>query len=360
MEKIEHVQTAAFTVPTQSRECDGTLCWEDTTLVAVWLHSGNRSGFGYTYSSRSTADLIGEQLAPNLVGESPLQTQALHQKLQRKIRNLGRRGLAAHALSALDVAIWDLKAKLLEQPLISILPRCHQSVPAYGSGGFLNYSAEQILLQFAHWRERGVTQFKMKIGRQPEQELERVQKVAEGLEKGESLMVDANGAYSVKQALFMAENLADMKVIWFEEPVSSDDLDGLRFLRNQAREEVAAGEYGYEPGYFARMLTSEAVDVLQADATRCGGVTGFLEVCALAHAFERPLSAHTAPSLHCYLLACCAKARHVECFYDHEQIESELFVRRPEIKEGRLQPLSDEPGHGLEIDADQARDFAVQ
>jgi hypothetical protein len=182
---------------------------------------------------------------------------------------------------------------------------------------------DRLQAQLARWVEQdGCAWVKMKVGAAPEEDLARVRAARTAI-GGAGLYVDANGAYTLKQALQLAHEFAGVGVCWFEEPVSSDDLEGLRLIRDQAPPgmEVAAGEYGYEPFYFRRMLEAGAVDVLQADATRGGGYTGFLKVAALADAWGLPLSAHTAPALH--LPVCCAaqRVRHVEWFHDHTRIE---------------------------------------
>jgi L-alanine-DL-glutamate epimerase-like enolase superfamily enzyme len=174
-----------------------------------------------------------------------------------------------------------------------------------------------------------------------------------------ALFVDANGAYATKQALVLSEEFARLGVSWFEEPVTSDDLDGLRLLRRRVRVEIAAGEYGYEPAYFRRLLAAGAVDVVQADATRCLGISGFLATSAIADAFAVPLSAHTAPAVH--LHPCCAvhNVRHLEWFHDHVRIERLLFDGSIEPEGGYLKPDLDRPGLGLELKrADAARYLA--
>jgi L-alanine-DL-glutamate epimerase-like enolase superfamily enzyme len=165
-------------------------------------------------------------------------------------------------------------------------------------------------------------------------------------------MVDANGAYSRKQAAEMAHIFRDQShASWFEEPVSSDDLDGLRLLRDCAPPgmEIAAGEYGYDPVYFRRMLEHGAVDVLQADATRCGGVTGFLLVDGLCQGFGIPLSAHTGPTLHGHLCCAALSARDVEYFHDHTRIEQMFFDGALRACDGKLRPDPARPGLGVEI-----------
>jgi len=164
----------------------------------------------------------------------------------------------------------DLKARLLDLPLITLLGAVRANVPVYGSGGFTSYSMAQLQEQLGGWVADGISRVKMKIGRQPASDLDRVRAAREAIGPGAELFVDANGAYTRKQALATACAFTEFDVSWFEEPVSSDDLDGLRLLRDRAPAgmEIAAGEYGYDLFYFRRMLEAGAVDVLQADATR--------------------------------------------------------------------------------------------
>lgn len=205
------------------------------------------------------------------------------------------------AISAVDNALWDLKAKLLGVPLVRLLGRVRESVPAYGSGGFTSCDAARLRSQLGGWAREGFAMVKMKVGRNPDDDAARVREARSAIGDAAQLFVDANGAYARKQALVLAAAFADCGVGWFEEPVSSDDLAGLHLLRDRtpAGMDIAAGEYGYDSCYFRRMLEAGAVDVLQADATRCGGITGYLRAAALCEAFNVPLSAHGAPGLHC-------------------------------------------------------------
>jgi L-alanine-DL-glutamate epimerase-like enolase superfamily enzyme len=211
------------------------------------------------------------------------------------------------------------------------------------------------------WVAQGIPRVKMKIGTHPADDLDRVHAARAAMGAEADLYVDANGAYTRKQALGFAERYAALGVTWFEEPVSSDDLAGLRLMRDRgpAGMDIAAGEYGYEPDYFRRMLEAGAVDVLQADATRCGGITGFLRAAALADAHMVPLSAHTAPALH--LHACCAapRLRHVEWFHDHVRIERMLFDGAPMPARGLIRPDLTRPGHGLELKRAEAARLAA-
>ena len=257
--------------------------------------------------------------------------------------------------------MWDLKAKLLGVPLAVLLGKCRDRAPVYGSGGFTSYSIDQLQKQLGGWAEQGIRMVKMKIGSHPEQDWDRVRAAREAIGPDVELFVDANGAYSRKQALDRAEGFAEFDVRWFEEPVSSDDLEGLRLIRDRApaRMEIAAGEYGYDPDYFRRMLQAEAIDVLQADATRCLGITGFLRANLISESFHIPFSAHTAPSVHCQPCCALAEFRHIEYFHDHARIEQMLFDGAPRVVDGYLTPDLNRAGLGLELKRKDAERFAA-
>lgn len=348
-------------MPTDLSESDGTLEWNSTTLVLVHAHGGSRAGLGYTYADSSTAVMIRDVLSEVVEGQDAMAPAASWNAMVRRTRNLGRPGIVGTAISAVDIALWDLKARLLELPLLTLLGPVRKSVDVYGSGGFTSYSEEQLQRQLAGWAEQGITRVKMKIGRDARADVRRIGAARAAIGPDVELFVDANGAYSRKQALAQAEKFTDMSVSWFEEPVSSDDLSGLRLLRDRAPAgmDIAAGEYGYDAGYFRRMLAAGAVDVLQADATRCGGITGFLQVAALCEAHHTPLSAHTAPLVHTHLGCAVTPVRHLEYFHDHVRIENILFdgVRLP--VNGRLSPDLSRPGLGIAFRVADAQRFAA-
>jgi len=353
------VRVSAYTVPTSSAEADGTLCWRDTTMVLVECTADGTRGTGYGYADVATASFIERTLKPRLIGCDALAPQAAYVTMRQSVRNSGGAGIAAMAVSAVDIALWDLKAKLLRVPLVDLLGSVRPSIMVYGSGGFTSYSVQQLREQLGGWVDDGIRAVKMKIGTHPADDLDRVAAAREMIVDAE-LFVDANGAYSRKQALRMAEDFAHLGVTWFEEPVSSDDLEGLRLLRDRAPGgmDIAAGEYGYDPIYFRRMLEAGAVDVLQADATRCGGVTGFLKAGEVCDAFELPLSAHTAPSIHAHLCCATPRARHVEYFYDHVRIEQMLFDGAARAVDGVLTPCG-ELGIGLRLKSADAAKYQV-
>ena len=358
---IDSLEVSAFTVPTSSPEADGTLAWDKTTIVIVQASAGGAHGIGYGYADVSTAHLIDATLRPLVLTRNAARVSLLWAEMLHAIRNLGRHGVCSMAIAAVDNALWDLKAKLLHAPLAVLLGQVKDAVPVYGSGGFTSYSARELQTQLKGWADEGIRAVKMKIGTCPEADLERVKTARQAIGPRVQLMVDANGAYTRKQALDFALRFRDLDVTWFEEPVSSDDLEGLRLIRDRAPAgmEIAAGEYGYDSIYFRRMLAAGAVDVLQADATRCEGVTGFVQADALCQAFELPLSAHTAPTLHGHL--CCASlaARNVEYFHDHVRIERLFFEGALEAQGGVLRPDPRRDGLGIELKLPDVEKYRV-
>ena len=358
---IERVEVSAYTIPTDLPEGDGTFTWDSTTMVVVEALAGGARGLGYTYADTSTATLIREMLAPAVQGRNPFDTPGAWMAMAERIRNLGRPGVASMAISAVDIALWELKAKLLDLPLCLLLGRAHDAAPVYGSGGFTTYQDDQLRQQLSDWVAAGIPRVKMKVGAHPEDDLARVQAARAAIGPDAELYVDANGAYTRKQALALAEAFAALGVVWFEEPVSSDDLEGLRLIRDRAPVgmNIAAGEYGYDLWYFRRMLDAGAVDVQQADATRCGGVTSFMRVGALVEARGMALSAHCGPAAHLHVCLAIPNLWPIEYFHDHARIERMLFDGASTPRGGALYPDLARPGMGLEFKRRDAERFAV-
>lgn len=346
---VEKVDVSAYTIPTDAPEGDGTLRWDSTTLIVCEIHAASQNGLGYTYGNQATASVADQLAGQCLLHRSALDIPGLHKSMLEQVRNDGSRGIASMAISALDVALWDLKARLFAVSLIDLLGATHAGVAAYGSGGFTTYSNQVLASQLSGWVAEGLKSVKMKIGAEPAADIERVRTAREAIGPATNLFVDANGAYDARRAIAFAEKFEQFNVTWFEEPVSSDDLKGLRRVRDRApgTMEIAAGEYGYDALYFRRMLKSDAVDVLQLDATRCKGFTGFLEGAAVAASFGCPMSAHCAPSLHMHVGCAIPNFRHVEYFHDHARIEEMLFDGFISPKDGELKPDRSRPGMGL-------------
>jgi L-alanine-DL-glutamate epimerase-like enolase superfamily enzyme len=356
---IESVDASVYRVPTDGPESDGTLEWSSTTMVVAEIRADGDSGLGWTYGASAAGTIIAEMLAPILREEDPFDIPHVAARMARAVRNAGRPGVAGCAIAALDTALWDLKAKLLGTSVVRLLGRVREAVPAYGSGGFCSYSLQRLADQLSAWAGDGLTMVKMKVGRDALADVRRVAVARQAIGADVQLFVDANGAYSRKQALAMASAFVDHGVTWFEEPVSSDDLEGLRLVRDRAPSgmEIAAGEYGWTVFDARDMIAANAVDVLQIDGTRCGGFSGYLRSAALCDAAPIPASAHTSPTLHAHIGVCTPATRHVEFFHDHARIEQRLLDGALTPVGGMLQPNVDRSGLGVEFKWADAKEF---
>jgi L-alanine-DL-glutamate epimerase-like enolase superfamily enzyme len=352
---VEDVATRTYTVPTDQPESDGTLEWQATTMVTAEVRAGGAKGLGWTYASRASQTIIEDHLSDAVLGSDLLGTAAAHEDMVRACRNIGRPGAVSCAISAVDVALWDCKARHLGVPLADLFGRCADEVAIYGSGGFITYDDATARAQLEHWVDDWkIPMVKIKIGEawgaRPERDLARTAIARSVIGNDVALFVDANGAYTRKQAVRMGRALADTAgVTWFEEPVSSDDLLGLRIVRDALDVDVAAGEYGYDETYFSRMVGAGAVDCLQIDVTRCGGYTTWLRAAAVAGAQGLEISAHCSPNLHAHVGVSLPHMRHIEYFHDHHCIETLLFDGALDPQGGCLRPHFDVPGHGMAL-----------
>jgi L-alanine-DL-glutamate epimerase-like enolase superfamily enzyme len=347
---VESIDVHVCRVPTDEPESDGTLEWESTTIVVVEVHAGGNTGIGYTYCESAAGELIRATLADVVCGSDALDVRAAWLAMTQRVRNAGRPGIAFCAVSAIDQALWDVKARLLGLPLVSLLGAAHETVPIYGSGGFCSYSDARLQEQLGDWAAAGIPRVKMKLGREPQRDPARLDAARAAIGDDVELFVDANGAYTPKLALGWAERLAhEWDVRWFEEPVSSGDLEGLAFVRDHgpAGLEVAAGEYAYVPADFRNLIGR--VDCLQADVTRCGGITGVLSASGLANAHALDVSAHCAPAISAHAFCAVERRRHLEYFHDHVRVEALLFDGVLEPEGGTLRPDRSRAGNGLEL-----------
>ena len=358
---LGEARARAYTVPTDKPESDGTFAWDKTTIVVVEVDAGGQTGLGYTYADKSVVDVIHGTLAKTLEGRDAMDIPAAWQQMRRAVRNLGSSGIAACSISAFDACLWDLKAKLLGLPLAVLLGRLRDKVTIYGSGGFCSYTNAELQEQLGGWVERdGCTHVKMKVARDPLRDPERVRAARAAIGDAE-LFVDANGALSPRQAIHFVRSIADQGIYWFEEPVSSANLVGMRFVREHVPDtvDVAAGEYAYVPEDVRDMLAAGAVDVQQADATRCLGITGFLRAAALSDTFHTDFSAHCAPALHLHPACSAERLRNLEWFHDHVRIEHMLFDGAPKPQGGAIYPDLTRPGMGLDFKRKDAERYAA-
>jgi L-alanine-DL-glutamate epimerase-like enolase superfamily enzyme len=360
---VQRVEASAYTVPTDAPEADGTFAWEDTTLVLVQVTGGGQVGNGWTYGSPAIATLVRTTLAPLLEGRIFEGVSEAWTEQVRALRNIGRPGIGSMALSAVDCALWDLTARIAGAPLHELLGATTSSVPLYGSGGFTSYDSHQLDAQLHQWLADGFERVKIKIGqswgRNAPRDLQRVGQTRDTVGPDVEVFVDANGGYTCEQALRLVPALDELGVCWFEEPVSSDDLTGLAEVRRAFPADVAAGEYGYDLAYFRHLLDAGAVDCVQVDVTRCGGITELLRIADLVGENGLDVSGHCAPYQHAPVLAAIKNLRHLEWFHDHVRIEERFFERACVMTKGSLHLSDDTAGNGTRWEAAAAAPFRV-
>jgi L-alanine-DL-glutamate epimerase-like enolase superfamily enzyme len=329
MKGIERIDARVYAIPTDLPEGDGTFAWTSTTMTIVHIAAQGCTGTGWTYGAPECGAIVRSTLAKAIQGRDPLDIGGSWEAMVRSVRNSGRQGAIGYAISAVDAALWDLKARILGVSLQALLGAQRTAVPVYASGGFTTYDDRQLEDQVATWLEAGSTATKIKIGEswgsRTERDLARIAQTRRLIGNDVQLFVDANGGYSAKQAIRVMDAAIESDVRWFEEPVSSDNLAGLAQVRNAVSADVAAGEYGYDIFTFRRLCESGAVDVLQADVSRCGGITEWLRVAAIGASFGLELSGHCAPNLHVQVAAAIPNLRHLEWFHDHDRIEHLFF-----------------------------------
>ena len=359
--RINNSRVRVYTVPTDAPEADGTFAWDSTTMVLVTLEAGGKTGLGFTYADAATGKVVESLLKKVIDGKDVFEHNALLQAMDHQVRNSGEVGVTSMAISAIDNALWDLKSRLLDCAVIDVLGSVRAGIPVYGSGGFTSYDDAQLEQQLGGWAADGMTMVKMKVGTHPDDDPRRVEVARKAIGDKVKLFVDANGAYTVTQAIQLAHIFSQQDVRWFEEPVSSDNLVGLSQVRARAPlgMDIAAGEYGYTAWYFRRMIDAQAVTVLQADATRCAGISGFLHAASLCWAANLPLSSHCGPSMHVHVCCSVPRAIHMEFFHDHARIERMFFDGFCEPVNGIMSPDRSRPGTGLVFKEKDAAKYLV-
>jgi L-alanine-DL-glutamate epimerase-like enolase superfamily enzyme len=361
---IEKLDVSVYTVPTEEPESDGTLTWSATTVVVAEPSAGGKTGLGFSYATGACARLIKDVLEEAVVGQDAMDVGGSWSAMVRSIRNVGRPGVASMAIAAVDIALWDLKCKLMDLPLVKVLGQVRDEIAVYGSGGFTSFTDDQLANQLGGWvHGQGIPRVKMKVGEawgsRLDRDLERVRVARGTIGDDAELFVDANGGYTPKQAVRMAHAYEALGVTWFEEPVSSDHLGALAEIRAQTSIDVAAGEYGYDLFYFDAMCAAGAVDCLQADISRCAGLTEWLRVAALAETHGLQISGHCAQSLHLHPACAVDNLRHLEYFADHARLDRILFDGVIDPDGGVLRPDLSRNGLGLELKRADAGPYQV-
>jgi L-alanine-DL-glutamate epimerase-like enolase superfamily enzyme len=361
---VEGLDVRAYTVPTDAPEADGTATWSSTTMVLVQAHCGDVTGTGWTYGPAACVPVVEQVLENRVVGTDAMSVPQTWLAMVQGARNDTPAGAVGYAISAVDTALWDLKARLLQMSLPDLFGAARDHVPVYGSGGFTTYDDRRTVEQLGGWvHDQGIPRVKIKIGESSGSEVardvHRMHVARDAIGPGAELFVDANGGYTAKQAVRVMRDVADLDVRWFEEPVSSQDLAGLGQVRARVDADVAAGEYGTDVVYFGRMCAAHAVDCLQVDATRAGGYTAWFQAASVAAAHGLEVSGHCAPNLHAAAAMGTLNLRHLEWFHDHVRIESMFFDGALDPSGGTITPDRSRLGNGLELRTDVAAEYLV-
>ena len=344
---IDRLDVAAFRIPTDAPESDGTFAWDSTTLVVVEVEAGGVRGCGYSYADLATATLVRDSLRDLVVGRDAMAVPAVWAALVAKVRNVGRRGIASMAISAVDNALWDLKARLLDLPLVTLLGAVRDRVAVYGSGGFTSYDTGRLESQLGGWVEAGIRRVKMKVGRaRLAEDIERVRAMRAHLGAGFPLMVDANMRWSVDEAIRAARALREADPVWLEEPTIPDDVPGHARIVREGGLPIAAGENLHTLYEFRALIAAGGVTFPEPDVTNCGGITAFLKICHLAEAFNLPVTSHGAHDVTVHLLAAVSNRSYLEA----HGFGLDRYIAEPLRIDGGAAVAPDRPGHGVEFD----------
>ncbi len=355
--KIRSVETELYHVPLAKPLADAVhgVQREFSLVVVKIMTEDGATGMGYTYSvgqvgGTSIATLIKDNLAPILVGEDPRRIEQLWQKMWWALHYVGRSGIAVFGLSAIDNALWDLKARLAAEPLWRFLGGHDNKVEAYGGGIDFDMSIDELLAQTQGFLDAGINAIKIKIGRDSiAQECERIAAVREFLGPDRKLMVDVNMKWSVEQALRAVRAFEQYNLYWIEEPIIPDDVEGNRRIEMEGPIPVASGENLHSIYEFKQMISVGGISFPDADISNLGGISALMKVAHIAEAYNRNLTTHGIQEMHVSCLAAIPNASLLEI---HAFRIDDFLIHPMEIRDGYAY-ASDRPGHGVEIDWDR-------
>jgi L-alanine-DL-glutamate epimerase-like enolase superfamily enzyme len=361
---ITEVTTTLLRQPDVPGIQDATIRHRDTGRGALFVHIKTDLGEeGFGVGTPIARDVIERVLKPLLVGQDPLCIEKLWDDMFWRVRGYGRKGVAFCAISAVDIALWDLKAKLFGVPLYRLLGPYTDRVPIYGSGGWTSYSEAELVREQTGYVERGIPRVKMKVakdfGRSEREDIKRLAAVRKAVGDNVEIYVDANNGYYAKQAIGMARHLAEYDVKWFEEPVLADDISGLAAIARAIDIPVATGEHEYTRYGFKSLIAEGGADIVQPDVGRVGGVTEWMKVAHLASAFNLPIAPHAVQLVHLHLACCIPNLKVVEYLGTAEEGDRIWYTEFPEQRDGYWSPYPDRPGLGLELSPEAVRRYAV-
>jgi L-alanine-DL-glutamate epimerase-like enolase superfamily enzyme len=335
------------------------------TALFVHVHTDEGiTGLGTGISNAAIRAVIDPTLKNLLIGEDPFAIERLWERMFWRVRGYGRKGVAFCAISAVDIALWDLKAKALGVPLFRLLGPYRDHVPIYGSGGWTNLNEAELIAEQTDYIERlGVRSVKMKVakdfGRAEREDVRRLAAVRKAVGDDIEILIDANNGYYAKQAIAMAREFEQQRVGWFEEPVLADDIDGLAAVARATSIPVATGEHEYTKYGFKDLIARGGADIVQPDVGRVGGVTEWMKVAHLAHAFNLPVAPHAFQLVHLHLACATPNLRIVEYLGVSEQGDRIWYTEFPQPKDGWWAPYPDRPGLGLELNPASVEQYQI-
>ena len=344
-------------------QSNGTLA-DGRGQLFVHIHTDEDiEGLGIGQASPGVREIIETTLKYLLINQDPLNIEKLWDEMFWRIRGYGRKGIAFCALSAIDIGLWDLKAKALGLPLYKLLGPFTQSVPIYGSGGYTNLTEQEIVDDMVSYVEQGINRVKMKVGKNfgksEREDIERVAAVRNAIGNDISLYINANNGYYSKQAIYMGREFEQHQVGWFEEPVLADDIDGLSEIRRSIDIPIASGEHEYTKYGFKELISRGAVDIVQIDVGRVGGITEWIKVAHVAHAFNLPVASHGMQLVHLHLGCATPNLKVVEYMNTLLEGDVEWYTEFPEQKNGTWAPFSDKLGLGLELNHHSVEKWSI-
>lgn len=349
--KIERIDTAYYRLPLEAMGDAGHGAIDSEEIVTVRLAAGGLQAHGYAYTigrgGRALRALIDHDLAPLLVGRDATDIEGLWQLMGARLLYVGRGGLAAFAIAALDIALWDLRGLREGKPLFALFGARPRDIPAYGSGVDLPKPLDGLLAQTEAFLARGLPGVKVKIGRRdPREDEQRVRAVRRMIGERVDLMVDANMAWSAEEALERGRRLEECRLYWYEEPTIPEDVAGHARLARELEVPIAIGESLHSPHEFERYAAEQAADVLQIDPVTNGGITASLRAVALANRAGLRVSSHYCDELAAHLL--CA-ADHPVYLEKHAFALDPYLVSPQQVVGGRVRP-TEVPGTGMRFD----------
>lgn len=334
------------------------------TIVKVTTDDGYE-GVGLTYNEiggEATKTLIEKSIAPKIIGKDVFCTEDIWNDLFQYLRGVGRKGLTFCAISAVDIALWDLKGKILNMPLNRLWgSTCKTEVPVYASGGWTSYSDDELLEEIQQFVNDGYTKVKFKVGSKGgiHDDLRRLRKVRDTFGAGLEIMLDANNCWDAATAIRFADRAKECDIAFLEEPVFADDIGGLRRFREASVVPLATGEHEYTKFGARELLERGATDIVQIDSCRTGGFTEMLKIAAMTQAWNVKFAPHAMEFINLHLLSTYPNALYAERLYLFNELWDNVFVDLPKIKDGYVE-VPQGPGHGLKLNMDFVKSECIK